>query len=74
MNGPVVGEVIATVGTTPLTVIDAVLPVPNAFWQTTEMVFAPATIVLELVFGVVVAAPLIVQVVPPGSVDAPSTV
>ena len=68
------GAVIATVGTIPVTVIDAVLPAPKLLVHWTEMVFDPATSVLELVFGVVVALPLIVQVVPAGIVVAPSTV
>jgi hypothetical protein len=68
------GDVITTVGTTPLTLIVDVFPVPKALAQTTEMVLAPSTSDLALVFGVVVAVPLIVQVVPPGIVDAPSTV
>jgi hypothetical protein len=71
---PSAGAVITTLGATPLTLIVAVLPVPKALAQTTEMAFGPATKVLEFVPGVVVALPLIVQVVPPGIVDAPSTV
>jgi hypothetical protein len=67
------GAVIAAVGTTPLTVIASEFE-PNAFEQATVIVFAPATSGTELVFGVVVAEPLIVQVVPPGIVVAPSTV
>ena len=69
------GDVIVTTGAVPwLIVMDAVLPVPNEFWQTTEMVFGPGTKVIGFVFGVVVGVPLIVQVVPAGIVVAPSTV
>jgi len=72
--GPPVGDVSATVGTTPLTVMVAGVDDPDALEQTTVMVFAPATSVRELVVGVVVAVPLIVQVVPDGIVLAPLTV
>jgi len=68
------GPVSVTVGVTPLTVIVAGVDEPEAFEQTTVMVFAPATSVRELVVGVVVAVPLIVQVVPDGIVLAPLTV
>jgi hypothetical protein len=71
---PLAGAVIATVGVTPLTLIVEAGPVPNALVQTTEMLLGPATSGRELVFGVVVAVPLIVQVVPDGIVVSPSTV
>jgi hypothetical protein len=54
------GEVIATVGTAPLTVIDFV-SVPYALSQETVIVFGPATIGTELVAGVLDALPLTVQ-------------
>jgi hypothetical protein len=68
---PLAGAVIATVEATPLTVIEAGLPVPNELAQTTLIVFAPATKATELAVGVVELTPLTVQVVPAGSVVAP---
>jgi hypothetical protein len=68
------GDVIATTGTTPVTVVDVGADEPNELAQATVKVFAPATIGLELVLGVVELAPLMVQVVPAGIVEEPSTV
>ena len=71
---PVAGEVIATVGTIPLTVAVAVLPAPKALVHWTLIVLEPATIGREFVVALVELVPFTVQVVPAGIVVLPSTV
>jgi len=69
------GELIVTIGATPrLTVIVAVLPVPNEFEQTTLITFGPITSGNVVPPGVVFGEPLSVQVVPAGIVLPPFTV
>lgn len=72
---PLLGEVIATLGTDPrLTVIGPADALPKAFVQLTVMLLAPVARLTLLVAPLAEAAPLTVQVVPPGIVAEPLTV
>jgi hypothetical protein len=72
---PVAGAVITTAGIAPrLTVMADGALAPNALVQTSVIVLAPVARATELVETLVVAVPLIVQVVPAGMLDAPLTV
>ena len=71
---PVDGDVMATVGATPLTETVAVLPAPKPLVHWTLIELAPATRATELVVAEVEEPPFSWQVVPAGIVAPPLTV
>ena len=71
---PLAGAVIATDGTTPRVTVIEFEPLPKMLAQATTIELAPIASAALLVVALLDAAPLTVQLVPPGIAAVPFTV